>query len=59
MEKENAAVQKEEGNKLMRKKDAALFAWPWENLGNFKACSFVTYSYNKLYYLFIVSVDSK
>nr|GMC75297.1 protein ECERIFERUM 3-like [Ipomoea batatas] len=37
MGKPNGAVQKEgERNTLMRKKDAPLFAWPWENLGNFK-----------------------
>lgn len=38
MEKENggAAVQEDEAVVLVRRKDAAFFAWPWENLGNFK-----------------------
>lgn len=36
MEKQNEEV--ENGNDtLLRKTDAALFAWPWNNLGNYKA----------------------
>ncbi|KAG5618756.1 hypothetical protein H5410_018580 [Solanum commersonii] len=39
MEKQNEGVEVvENGNDtLLRKTDAALFAWPWKNLGNYKA----------------------
>lgn len=36
MEKENAALQEDEAVPLVRRKDSAFFAWPWEFLGNFK-----------------------
>lgn len=39
MEKQNEGVEVVEdgSDSLLRKKDAALFAWPWKNLGNYKA----------------------
>lgn len=38
MEKQNEGVEvQEDGNdNLLRKTDAALFTWPWKNLGNYK-----------------------
>lgn len=50
MEKQNEGVEvQEDGNdNLLRKTDAALFTWPWKNLGNYKACFFYYYMFINL-----------